>query len=48
MEIHMPNLARLPEDAVGKLADRLKFLKAENLEQCQVNQRYHKETLIKP
>jgi predicted transposase/invertase (TIGR01784 family) len=33
MEIHVLNLARLPEDADGKLADWLKFLKAEKEEE---------------
>jgi predicted transposase/invertase (TIGR01784 family) len=33
MEIHVLNLARLPEDAEGKLADWLKFLKAETEEE---------------
>jgi predicted transposase/invertase (TIGR01784 family) len=33
MEIHVLNLARLPKDAEGKLADWLKFLKAETREE---------------
>jgi predicted transposase/invertase (TIGR01784 family) len=32
MDIHVLNLARLPEDAAGRLADWLKFLKAETEE----------------
>jgi predicted transposase/invertase (TIGR01784 family) len=33
MEIHVLSLARLPDDADGRLADWLKFLKAENEEE---------------
>jgi predicted transposase/invertase (TIGR01784 family) len=36
MEIHVLNLARLPEDAVGKLAEWLKFLKAEKEEEFEM------------
>jgi predicted transposase/invertase (TIGR01784 family) len=36
MEIHVLNLARLPDEADGRLADWLKFLKAKNEEELKM------------